>query len=30
VRLKPNILLETVGERDVDDDGDPRHSLFDP
>lgn len=30
MRLKPNILLETVGERDVDDDGDPRHSLFDP
>lgn len=29
MRLKPNILLERVGERDVDD-GDPRHSLFDP
>lgn len=30
MRLKPNLLLERVGERDVDGDGDPRHSLFDP
>lgn len=30
MRLKSNILLERVGERDGVGDGDPRHSLFDP